>query len=95
MQPHLGDLVELPLKPVEVLFLVFQVVFDQFARSADDYRKKAREYWRCLRDAPAKARAANGKIDPEKLPPCPDGRSRDVVSKYNEFIRTSNDHQFP
>ena len=38
---------------------------------------------------------ANGKIDSDKLPPCPDGRPRDVVAKYNEFIRTSNDHQFP
>jgi hypothetical protein len=69
--------------------------FDSFSRSGEDYRKKAREYLRCLRDAPAKAKAANGKVDPDKLPPCPDGRPRDVVQKYNEFIRNSNDHQFP
>lgn len=69
--------------------------FDQFTRAAEDYRKKAREYMRCLRDAPARAKTANGKVDPDKLPPCPDGRPRDVISKYNEFIRTSNDHQFP
>jgi hypothetical protein len=69
--------------------------FDQFARAAEDYRKKSREYLRCLRDAPPKAKTPNGKVDPDKLPPCPDGRPRDVVSKYNEFIRTSNDHQFP
>ena len=69
--------------------------FDQFTRAAEEFRKKAREQMRCLRDAPSKARAANGKIDPDKLPPCPDGKQRDMVSKYNEFIRTSNDHQFP
>jgi hypothetical protein len=69
--------------------------FDQFDRAVDAYRKKAREYLRCLRDAPAKARNANGKVDPDKMGPCPDGRPRDVVNKYNEFIRTSNDNQFP
>lgn len=69
--------------------------FDQFDRSAEAYRKKAREYLRCLRDAPAKAKSASGKVDPEKMGSCPDGRPRDVVTKYNEFIRTSNDHQFP
>jgi hypothetical protein len=69
--------------------------FEQFSRAAEEFRKKAREQMRCLRDAPAKAHAQNGKIDPEKLPPCPDGKQRDMVQKYNEFIRTSNDHQFP
>lgn len=69
--------------------------FEQFSRAAEEYRKKAREYLRCLREAPAKAKAPNGKIDVDKLPPCPDGKPRDVVAKYNELIRTSNDHQFP
>lgn len=69
--------------------------FDSFARSAEDYRKKAREYLRCLRDAPARAKAPNGKVDPDKIGSCPDGRPRDVVAKYNEFIRNSNSHQFP
>lgn len=69
--------------------------FDAFVRAVNDYRKKAREYNRCLRDAPPRAKAPSGKIDIDKLPPCPDGRPRDVVSKYNEFIRTSNANQFP
>ncbi len=69
--------------------------FDSFNRAAEDYRKKSREYLRCLRDAPAKAKAANGKVDPDKMGPCTDGRPRDVVQKYNDFIHTSNDHQFP
>ncbi len=69
--------------------------FDQFSRAAEDYRKKSREYLRCLRDAPAKAKTANGKVDPDKIGPCTDGRPRDVVQKYNDFIHTSNDHQFP
>ena len=66
-----------------------------FIRSANEYRKKSREYLRCLRDAPAKAKAPSGKVDLEKLPPCPDGRPRDVVFRYNEFIKTSNANQFP
>jgi hypothetical protein len=69
--------------------------FDQFSRAAEDYRKKSREYLRCLRDAPAKARAANGKVDPDKIGPCTDGRPKDVVQKYNDFIQTSNARQFP
>lgn len=69
--------------------------FDQFDRAAEAYRKKSREYMRCLRDAPAKAKSASGKVDPDKMGPCPDGRPRDVVQKYNEFIRTSNENQFP
>ena len=69
--------------------------FDQFGRAAEDFRKKSREYLRCLRDAPAKAKTATGKVDPEKIGPCTDGRPRDVVQKYNDFIHTSNDHQFP
>ena len=69
--------------------------FDSFSRAGEDYRKKAKEYLRCLREAPARAKTPTGKIDPDKLPPCPDGRPRDVVQKYNEFIRHSNDHQFP
>jgi hypothetical protein len=69
--------------------------FDAFDRAADAYRKKAREYSRCLRDAPAKAKTPAGKVDPAKIGPCTDGRPRDVVSSYNEFIRTSNNNQFP
>lgn len=69
--------------------------FDSFMRAANEYRKRAREYNRCLRDAPARSKTPNGKVDPDKLPPCPDGRPRDVVQKYNEFIRNSNDHIFP
>ncbi len=69
--------------------------FDQFNRAAEDYRKKAREFLRCLRDAPAKARTPDGKVDTDKMGPCNDGRPRDVVQKYNDFVHTSNDHQFP
>ena len=68
---------------------------DTFTRAADDYRKKSREYLRCLRDSPVRAKMANNKVDPDKMGPCPDGRPRDVVQKYNDFIHTSNDHQFP
>jgi len=70
--------------------------FDTFMRAANEYRKKSREYLRCLRDAPPAAKnKTTGKVDVDKLPPCPDGRPRDVIAKYNEFIRTSNANQFP
>jgi len=71
------------------------VNFDQFDRSVEIYRKKAREYLRCLRDAPARAKSASGKIDLEKMGACPDGRPRDVLARYNDFITTSNAHPFP
>lgn len=70
--------------------------FDAFVRAVNEFRKKAREWNRCLRDAPPSAKnKTTGKIDPLKMPPCPDGRQRDMVAKYNEFIRTSNSNQFP
>ncbi len=69
--------------------------FEQFERAAESYRKKSRDYLRCLRDAPAKAKAPSGKVDQEKMGPCPDGKPKDVVEKYNEFIRVSNNHPFP
>lgn len=69
--------------------------YDQFDRTADAYRKKAREYLRCLQDAPAKAKGATGKVDLEKMGPCPEGKPRDVLATYNELITTSNAHQFP
>lgn len=69
--------------------------YEQFARSSDEYRKKAREFLRCLRDAPAKARLPSGGVDTDKMGPCNDGRPRDVVQKYNDFIGISNRHQFP
>lgn len=68
--------------------------FDSFSRAAEEYRKKSREYLRCLRDAPAKAKVGN-KVDPDKMGECRDGRPRDVVDKYNSFIQTSNSNQFP
>ena len=68
---------------------------DQFIRYAGEYRKKAKEWQRCLAAAPAKAKLANGKIDPDKLPPCPDGKRRDVLQKFNDFIDQSNRGQFP
>lgn len=73
--------------------------YDQFVDKANAFKKSTKEYLRCLRDAPAKAKTTAGKIDPEKIPTCPDGRvgevADQVVKKYNEFIRTSNDSQFP
>ena len=69
--------------------------FERFNRAAEELRTKAREFLRCLRDAPPKARAPNGKVDTDKMGPCAEGRPRDVVQKYNDFISASNDHQFP
>lgn len=73
--------------------------YDQFVKESNDFKKSAKEYWRCLRDAPAKAKTPSGKIDPDKLGNCngtPAWKTGDeVVKQYNEFIRTSNSHPFP
>ena len=71
--------------------------FDSFVKEAGDFKKAAKEFWRCLRDAPEKAKTPSGKID--MLGRCADGPSwkvgDEVVKQYNEFIRTSNNRQFP
>ncbi len=73
--------------------------YDQFVKEAGDFKKAAKDYWRCLQDAPAKAKTPSGKIDLDKLGNCsgaPAWKMADkVVSEYNVFIRTSNAHQFP
>lgn len=73
--------------------------YDSFVKESNDFKKAAKEFWRCLRDAPAKAKTPSGKIDPDKLGNCngsPAWKTADeVVKQYNEFIRTSNNHPFP
>jgi hypothetical protein len=73
--------------------------YDSFLRAANDYVKASKNFFRCLRDAPAKAKTADQKVNVTKIPKCPDARplaQQDaVVNKYNEFIRTSNRSQFP
>jgi len=83
--------------------------YDSFVKAADDFQKMQKSLSRCLRDAPAKAKVANGKIDAKKVPPCRDvspfakmsGLARNgadaldfVLEKYNEFINTANRSQF-
>ncbi|HEY8076780.1 MAG TPA: DUF3829 domain-containing protein, partial [Labilithrix sp.] len=74
--------------------------FDSFLRAADDYKKHGKDFWRCLRDAPATAKTPAGKVDVDKMTkPCPDGKPLDLqdttIKKYNEFIHTSNNSPFP
>jgi hypothetical protein len=74
--------------------------YESFVKEATDFKKAAKEYWRCLRDAPAKAKTPpSGKIDTDKMGNCADGpawkQGEEVIKQYNEFIRTSNAHQFP
>jgi hypothetical protein len=73
--------------------------FESFVRGADDYKKHAKDFWRCLRDAPAAAKTPSGKIDVDKMKTCPDGKPGELqdttIRKYNEFIRTSNSNAFP
>lgn len=73
--------------------------YDSFIRAAEEYLKESKDFFRCLRDAPAKAKNPNGKVNVEKIGRCPDGPALqtqdEVVKKYNEFIRTSNTNQFP
>jgi len=73
--------------------------YDDFVKAATEFKKASKEFWRCLRDAPAKAKTPSGKIDMDKMGNCgsdPAWKTGDeVIKKYNEFIRTSNSHQFP
>lgn len=73
--------------------------YDMFVKAAQDYKVAAKNYWRCLQDAPAKAKTPSGKIDLHKLGTCsgqPAWRlGEEAIKNYNEFIRTSNSHQFP
>jgi hypothetical protein len=73
--------------------------FEAFVKEANDLKKAAKEFWRCLRDAPAKAKTPSGKVDMDKMGNCADGpawkEADAVIKQYNEFIRTSNNHQFP
>lgn len=73
--------------------------YDSFVREANDFKKASKEMWRCLRDAPAKAKTPSGKVDLDKIGNCAERsaykQSDEVINQYNEFIRTSNGHQFP
>jgi Protein of unknown function (DUF3829) len=73
--------------------------YEQFVRSSTDYKKAAKEFWRCLRDAPPRSKSPSGKIDREKMGNCGSDPAwklgESTVRAYNEFIRTSNAHQFP
>ncbi len=68
--------------------------YDQFTREAEQFRKKSKEYLRCLRDAPVKAKTGT-KVGIRKMPPCRDGNRQDMVREYNQFINTSNSWKFP
>lgn len=73
--------------------------YDSFVKEATDFKKAAKEFWRCLRDAPAKAKTPSGKVDMDKVGSCSGTpawkQGEEVIKQYNEFIRTSNAHQFP
>lgn len=73
--------------------------YDSFVKESNDFKRSAKDFWSCLRDAPAKAKTPSGKIDVEKIGNCNGGpawKTGDkVIKEYNEFIRTSNSHQFP
>jgi hypothetical protein len=73
--------------------------YNAFIKEANDFKRSAKDFWTCLRDAPPKARTPSGKIDMDKLATCggiPSWKTGDnVIKEYNEFIRTSNGQQFP
>ena len=68
-------------------------------KEATDFKKAAKEFWRCLHEAPPKAKTPSGKIDMDKMGNCGSGAAwktgDEVIKQYNEFIRTSNSRQFP
>jgi hypothetical protein len=73
--------------------------YTQFVKEATDFKKAAKDYWRCLQAAPPKAKTPSGKIDLDKLGMCGSSpawkQGDEVIKQYNEFIRISNGHQFP
>jgi len=73
--------------------------YDAFVKEAGDFKKAAKEFWRCLRDAPPSAKTPSGKIDLDKLDKCGTVEAwktaDEVIKQFNEFIRTSNNHFFP
>jgi Protein of unknown function (DUF3829) len=73
--------------------------YDEFVKSATELRKSAKDFFRCVRDAPAGAKRPNGKVAVEKIKSCVEGKPFEVqdkvFAKYNEFIRTSNQYRFP
>lgn len=93
---HKADLANQKLAPA---WPMAESNYESFVKEATDFKKAAKEFWRCLRDAPAKAKTPSGKIDMDKIGNCADGpawkQGDEVIKQYNEFIRTSNSHQFP
>jgi hypothetical protein len=74
--------------------------FDAFVKEVNDFKKSAKDFQTCLNAAPAKAKTSGGKIDTDKMGNCSNGVAAwkvadEVLKQYNEFIRTSNAHQFP
>jgi len=73
--------------------------YDSFVHDGTEYKKVAKEFWRCLKEAPAKAKTPSGKLDVEKMGNCgsePAWKAvDDVIKKYNDFIHTSNNSPFP
>jgi len=75
-----------------------EIRYDSFVKAANDYRKVQKDLWRCLRNAPAKVKLSNDKINVKKLS-CPDDNIIDRVAdrpieKYNDFIRWPNTQEF-
>jgi hypothetical protein len=73
--------------------------YGAFITEASAFKKASKELWRCLRDAPTKAKTPSGKIDLEKVGRCSDGTAYEavasVVERYNTLVRTANEQQFP
>lgn len=73
--------------------------YDRFVKEAAEFRKASKNFFRCVRDAPANTKRPNGKVDVEKIRSCPEGKPTavqdNVFKEYNEFIRVSNANRFP
>lgn len=73
--------------------------YSSFLKEAGDFKKAAKDFWRCIQEAPAKAKTPSGKVDMQKVGMCagaPAWKSAEaVIKQYNEFINTSNSKQFP
>lgn len=86
-------------KPSNPGFPMSDSNYSAFLKEAGDFKKAAKDFWRCIQEAPAKAKTPSGKVDMQKVGLCsglPAWKTAEaVIKQYNEFINTSNTKQFP
>lgn len=81
-------------------FPMSEMNYNSFLKEGGDFKKAAKDFWKCIQEAPAKAKTPSGKVDMHKAglmcAGAPAWKAAEaVIKQYNEFINTSNARQFP